>query len=247
MEFVFVVPRRALFPDCYPQGFVAFADAGSSAEGSAARARSTAFDLRAFESVIARDGYFVEREHAERDPELKQIIPYSIIACGEHVLLTKRTKRGGESRLHDKYSIGIGGHINPQDVEPAALHARDSLAAPRRDGAAPAAPGGIDPIAACTRREIDEELCVKGAYEVRRVGLINDDSNAVGAVHVGVVQVIDVLAPVDIRERDQLEGRLATLGDLRALLAQGANIESWSQLLIAHLDELLPRSLAATS
>jgi predicted NUDIX family phosphoesterase len=224
MEFVFVVPRSALFPDCYPQGFVAFEGAGADAP-RAGRAR---FDLLAFESVVARAGFFVEREHAEHDPALKQVIPYSIVTCGEQVLLTKRTKRGGESRLHDKYSIGIGGHVNPQDVEPTTTHARD-------------------PIAACTRREIEEELCVKGAYKVRRVGLINDDSNAVGAVHVGVVQVIDMLAPVDIRERDQLEGRLVSSDDLRALLAQGANIETWSQLLIAHLDELLPRSLAATS
>jgi predicted NUDIX family phosphoesterase len=224
MEFVFVVPRSALFPDCYPHGFVAF----DGAVADAPRAGRAHFDLLAFESVVARDGFFVEREHAEHDPALKQIIPYSIVTCGEQVLLTKRTKRGGESRLHDKYSIGIGGHVNPEDVEPTTMHERD-------------------PIAACTRREIDEELCVKGAYKVRRVGLINDDSNAVGAVHVGVVQVIDMLAPVDIRERDQLEGRLVSSDDLRGLLAQGANIETWSQLLIAHLDELLPISLAVTS
>jgi predicted NUDIX family phosphoesterase len=246
MEFVFVVPRKALFPDCYPQGFIAFGGALAPLEARGSRAARAQFDLAAFESVVARDGYFVEREHAEHDPELKQIIPYSIVACGEQVLLTKRTKRGGESRLHDKYSIGVGGHVNPQDVEPDAMSARD-VSRRAVDPVAACTRREIDPVAACTRREIEEELCVKSAYKVRRVGLINDDSNAVGAVHVGVVQVIDVLAPVDIRERDQLEGRLVFPDDLRALLAQGANIETWSQLLIAHLDELLPRSLAATS
>jgi predicted NUDIX family phosphoesterase len=72
-----------------------------------------------------------------------------------------------------------------------------------------------------------------------RVGLLNDDSNAVGAVHVGLVQVITVRAPVGIRETQQLEGRLVSTGDLREMLAAGANFETWSKLLIPHLDELL--------
>jgi predicted NUDIX family phosphoesterase len=212
MEFVFVVPRSALFADCYPQGFVPFAADANGANGATDRRASE------FETAVARDGFFVERAYAERTPTLKQVIPYSIVSCDERVLLTRRLKKGGESRLHDKYSIGIGGHINPQD-----MHAGDVR----------------DPIDAGTHREIAEELTVRGKYDVRRVGLLNDDSNAVGAVHVGLVQVITVNAPVDIRETEQLEGRLVSSGDLRGMLAAGANFETWSKLLIPHLDELL--------
>ncbi len=215
MEFVFVVPRSALFADFYPQGFLPFA-----ADPTGRRASE-------LETAIARDGFFVERAYAERTPTLKQVIPYTLVSCDEQLLLTRRLKTGGESRLHDKYSLGIGGHINPQDIDASSSDVRN-------------------PIEAGTRREIAEELTVRGKYDVRRVGLLNDDSNAVGAVHVGLVQFISVRAPVEIRERDQLEGRLVTTGDLRGMLAEGANFETWSKLLIPHLDELIQTPTVAS-
>jgi hypothetical protein len=73
------------------------------------------------------------------------------------------------------------------------------------------------------------------------VGLINDDSNPVGAVHVGVVQVLD-LGPggrAEVRERDLLEGRWVSLDELERLAASGANFETWSKLLVPHLHRLL--------
>jgi predicted NUDIX family phosphoesterase len=210
MEFVFVVPRTALFPEFYPHGLVRFA--GRPGAG---------LTLSAFEAAIADEGFFVERAYAERTPSLKQVIPYSIVRCEGRVLLTRRLKSGGEARLHGKHSIGIGGHINPEDL------------------------GSVDvtstrnPIDAGTRREIDEELVVKGQYKVHRVGILNDDSNAVGAVHVGVVQIVTIDGEVDIRERNQLEGRLVTLEELKSLLDRGTDVETWSRLLIEHIDELL--------
>jgi predicted NUDIX family phosphoesterase len=233
MEFVYVVPRTALFPECYPHGFLPF----RPEHGRSDLGRTDAADLgavptaSAFESALSREGFFVERAYAERTPTLKQVIPYSIIVCAEpeiRVLLVRRLKTGGESRLHDKYSIGIGGHINPEDLDGAAFAARN-------------------PIDAGTRREIAEELAVSGEYDIQRLGLLNDDSNPVGAVHVGVVQVVRVRGSVEIRERNQLEGRLVPSEELSALLAQGANFETWSRLLIPTLGELLPKPIAALS
>jgi predicted NUDIX family phosphoesterase len=228
MEFVFVVPRTALFPDCYPHGLVRFGEGSCAA---AARPRQSAepgtgMKLAELEAAVARDGFFVERAYAERTPSLKQVIPYSIIVCDGRVLLFQRLATGGEQRLHGKLSIGIGGHINPEDLDGAQGSARA-------------------PIAAGTQREIREELDVRGTFEVRCVGLLNDDSNPVGAVHVGVVQVVYVSGSVEIREREQLEGRLVTCEELSSLLADGANFETWSRLLVPRLDELLNLPLAA--
>jgi predicted NUDIX family phosphoesterase len=225
MEFVFVVPRAALFPECYPHGLVAFSDVARPGSPGA-----PGLSAAAFEQVIAREGFFVERAYAEKTPTLKQIIPYTIVCCdtelGLRVLCTRRLARGGEARLHDKHSIGIGGHINPEDLE-GTTHR--------------------NPLDAGTRREIHEELVVRGPFDVRRVGILNDDSNPVGAVHVGVVQVAKLSGPVDIREKDQLEGRLVSIEDLHRMLTEGVNFETWSKLLVPHADELIPQPLAAHS
>lgn len=217
MEFVYVVPRGTLFPDHYPHGFQPFGSEGVACPARDALGRAL------------QDGFFVERAYAERTPALKQLIPYCLVVCDGRILLVRRTKRGGEARLHDKHSIGIGGHINPEDVE-----GRDGI-----DAVAAGTQREIDVVAAGTQREISEELDVKGTYEVRRVGLLNDDSNPVGAVHVGVVQLVVVQGSVEIREKDALEGRLIDPKELVGLRASGANFETWSSMLVDRLPELL--------
>ena len=203
MEFVYVVPRGKLFPDCYPQGLVPFAD-------DAERIR--------FRNLVSAEGFFVERAYAEQTPDLQQIIPYTVFRVGGEMLVMRRLKSGGESRLHDKLSIGVGGHINPEDLTDAETDRSD-------------------PIAAGSRREIGEEINVRGSYELRTIGFLNDDSNPVGAVHVGVVQLAEVDGTIEIRERDVLEGTLATPKALRERLQAGENFETWSSILIEHLDE----------
>jgi len=208
MEFVYVVPREALFPDSYPHGFV----------------RQSGAALRSFERAVAQ-GFFVERERAERSPEWKQIIPYSVVISSGSVLLLERLRAGGEARLHDKLSIGVGGHINPEDLAASTEAGLDR---------------GFGLLEAGTRRELSEELALEGQVAIERVGLINDDSNSVGAVHVGLVQRVIVQGPIAIRETNALRGQLVEPDALRGLLTRGADFESWSALLLAHLDELLP-------
>jgi predicted NUDIX family phosphoesterase len=203
MEFVYVVPRGKLFPECYPQGLVPFADSG---------------ERDAFEARVRELGFFVEREYAEKTPELKQIIPYNVVRCGDDVLLLRRLKSGGERRLHDKLSIGVGGHINPEDLSPNG---------PRR------------PIQDGAMREIEEELEVRGSYDLQSVGFLNDDSNPVGAVHLGIVQVAEVQGTVDIREKNVLEGQMVPPAELTERQLRGENFETWSSILIKHIDELV--------
>lgn len=211
MEFVLVVPRRELFADCFPQGFVPFENAS---------------EVEAFRTLVRERGFFIERARAETDPDLKQIIPYTMVvrACAEErtneVLLLRRLARGGEARLHDKLSIGVGGHINPIDAGTNALE-RASV------------------LAACTRRELDEELVLFGEPVLDEVGLLNDDSNPVGAVHLGLVQVARVSGDVEVREKDVLEGDFASPARLAELQSAGANYETWSARLVEKLPDLV--------
>lgn len=220
MEFVFVAPREALFPDCYPQGFRAF---DSEVEAGVFLAR------------LRRDGFFVERERAERTPAWKQVIPYCVVAQGDEVLLLHRQAKGGDKRLHDKLSIGVGGHINPIDLDDSPDGSENDATG---SGKGETRNAGQDLVLAAARREIEEELDVRSAFGLRLRGYLNDDSNPVGAVHLGLVFAANPSGPVRIREEDVLEGQMVALEELRARLARGENFETWSSILIAHLDEL---------
>lgn len=155
--------------------------------------------------AIAAHGSFRPRDEVEVDPEWQQIIPYLLLRDGERLFLMRRTRAGADARLHDRYSIGVGGHINPidQDVK-----------------------GGLE-------REWAEEIEADFTPEFTPVGVLNDDSNAVGAVHLGLVYEADARGrPVAIRERDKLEGSFATLADVRVVADR---LETWSALLFDHL------------
>ncbi len=105
-------------------------------------------------------------------PAHKQIIPYSIFHHRGRYLVYTRGGKSGEKRLASKQSIGIGGHINPHDEREDSLARTTYL-------------NGVE-------REIDEELRIAGTHTQRVIGLINDDSNEVGRVHLGVVHLFDL-------------------------------------------------------
>ena len=227
MEFVFVVPREKLFPDAYPHGFMPFRGAEGPLEGKAHPGGS---DLaEAMNRRIEEFGFFVERERAEQSPEWKQIIPYTLVVRAGQVLCLARTKKGGEKRLHNKLSLGVGGHINPVDLP---LEAK------------PDGRGSKNPIHRATIREVlEEELNVEGTHQLRALGLLNDDTNPVGAVHLGWVQTLSVQGDVSVRETDQLEGSFKDVAELKSMAASGANFETWSSFLIPELDRLIETPL----
>ena len=166
-------------------------------------------DLR---QAVATHGRFLDRPIAEANPAFKQLIPYVLVRSGELVFLMERSEGGGDPRLHRKASIGVGGHLNPVD-------------------------GDSDPLDAGLRREWEEELIAAWEPEFRLIGLLNDDSNAVGSVHLGVVFEVDAAdREIAVREREKLTGRWADAG---ALLAAAGRLETWSRLVADHLG-LLP-------
>jgi predicted NUDIX family phosphoesterase len=207
MEFVFVVPRDDIFPDCYPHGLLPFGEELS---------------FTSFEQTVTDHGFFVERTRAEQEPAWKQIIPYTALVRGDEVFLVRRLKKGGEARLHDKLSIGIGGHVNPVDLP---------------------SEGPRNPIAAATRRELEEELNIEGTWSLKPLGVLNDETNPVGAVHVGYVQVAHLTGDASVREVDQLKGDWISFEELARLAESDANFETWSSLLLPHLFASLPKPI----
>ena len=185
-EQVLVVPRASLMAD---PGWL-----GITTDG-----------LDAFEALVARDGQFRPRAEVEVDRSWKQVIPYLVLRDGPRFFLMRRTQAGADARLHDRWSIGVGGHLNPGDGDLA---------------------GGL-------RREWREEVSADFEPAFTLIGLLNDDTTDVGSVHVGAVYVAEALGrPVAIRETDKLAGEFADPADVAAVVER---MESWSALVFEHL------------
>lgn len=168
-------------------------------------APSTLDELRV---AVRQHGVWLERASAEADPAHKQVIPYVVVRDGTAVFLMHRTDAGGDPRLHRRATIGVGGHLNPPDA-------------------------GADPLRAGLGREWTEELVADWEPEFVPVGLLNDDRNAVGSVHLGVVFQVEAAGRrLAVRERDKLLGAFA---EPSTVLAAWPEMESWSQLVAAHL------------
>jgi predicted NUDIX family phosphoesterase len=162
--------------------------------------------LDGFAALVEREGRFRPRPEMEADPSFKQVIPYLVLRDGDRFFLMRRTRAGGDPRLHDRYSIGVGGHLNPGDIDLA---------------------GGL-------RREWAEEVAADFVPEFRLVALLNDDTTDVGAVHLGAVYVADAAGrPVAIREIDKLEGAFA---EPAQVVAVADRLESWSRLTFEYLE-----------
>ena len=154
------------------------------------------------------------RSAMEQDPSFKQLIPYVIFRHKDEDGRTQlfqytRGKGQGESRLHAKQSIGIGGHISAEDAAQASAYEEGM------------------------RRELEEEVRIDTPYCGQLAGLINDDESEVGKVHLGVVHLLDVQEPaVRPRESEIIEAGFRPVEDLLAGLGR---FETWSQICLRAL------------
>lgn len=163
------------------------------------------------------------REFAENSPQYLQIIPYVVFYCAEtkEFLTYQRGKGSEEERLHSKYSLGFGGHI---EIESSSWLSLKQV------------------IAIETIREIREEI----GYQIKdeesdsvfnaldRAAIIYDDSDSVGQVHLGINFIY---AFKDKEEITQFElnvinnAKWMSFAELGELYREG-KFESWSNLVI---------------
>ena len=159
--------------------------------------------------------FYLERDVAETDERFKQLIPYIIIKAGDNVFRYRRSKKGGEGRLHGLYSIGVGGHINPVD-EQAIIQ---------------------DTYETALRRELSEEIELQGngTYSIKTLGCIYDSSTPVGRVHFGIVHLLKLdHYDFDVKTKDPAltDGGFMPVAYLKNHLDE---FESWSAIALEHL------------
>jgi predicted NUDIX family phosphoesterase len=169
-----------------------------------------------FVKLVESQKMFVRRSKAEGDPTLIQPIPCALIRWKQQVLLLRRNKKG--HKLHDKYLLWAGGHVNVSDDSSSIL-------------------------LTALQRELSEEIFIKGAYRVSGapVGLLRTDEDARASRHIGVLYEItltsdDVALAMNQKEFKEtrgtsMSGKLvdpATLSEIYGML------NDWSRSMVQH-------------
>jgi predicted NUDIX family phosphoesterase len=158
-------------------------------------------------SIIQNHQEFLPRAAMEVDPTYKQIIPYLIFKYQDRYFLMQRSANASEQRLQNKFSLGIGGHIRKEDMIGKTIF----------DWA---------------QREFYEEVSYQGALTIEPLGVLNDDSNDVGKVHIGLVLLLQGDSD-NIHIKSELKsGRLVTLEECKE---KSDLLETWSHSVLNYL------------
>lgn len=165
-----------------------------------------------YQKLIRRYKKFLWRSKVEQDPTYKQIIPYLIFTYDKKYFVMRRKSDASEVRLQNKYSLGIGGHIKKEDL--------------KRTN-----------IIEWAEREFEEEINFKGSYNIEPLGILNDESDAVGQVHTGFVFLLHGDSDkISIRDEHK-EGMLLSLEECTELYPL---MENWSKITFDYLKNNLP-------
>lgn len=156
---------------------------------------------------------FLPRLHAEGDESHRQVIPYIVLKNGEDFILLKRTEKQGEKRLHNKFALGIGGHVNSTDG-----NLEDAWRTFER---------GL-------WREFNEEVDAE-PKALTYLGVINDLSSPVSRVHLGILYLAEVEFR-KLREEDMFEIFTVSWDELSAYKGK---MEGWSTLTTEYLLKFL--------
>lgn len=119
--------------------------------------------------------FMADRAHCETDKSTLQVLPYiALIDENNNLFVYTRGKAGQESRLHNKKSVGLGGHID----EPVTTTIEELI---------------IDEAT----REVEEETGYKPTREqmqeaLKNAAILYAPVNDVDAVHIAVMMMISV-------------------------------------------------------
>ncbi|MCY7765085.1 hypothetical protein MOB20_05900, partial [Bacillus inaquosorum] len=90
-----------------------------------------------------------------------------------------------------------------------------------------------------TDRELDEELQIheEDKQAIVTLGLINDDENSVGKVHIGILSALQLKpgSKVEVKEKEQIAGKWMKVSELRQDDIYN-RLETWSQFVVDILE-----------
>jgi predicted NUDIX family phosphoesterase len=176
------------------------------------------------------------RAWLETDESFLQLIPYIMVTCESgNVLAYVRTNQTGEGRLAAKVSVGWGGHISVGDI----ITRMEGIVIDLQATVERSAEREL--IEELTFPELGEDADYDLGFEITRtLGLIYDDSNEVGRVHLGVLQVANIYPEYEnvkhkITTEDEGIHILGFLSKEYLLTSDEIELETWSRIALEAL------------
>lgn len=165
-----------------------------------------------YENLILDHYEYLKRGLAEEDENYQQPIAYCIVSNENNELFAyqraSKKEHAAEERLHGKWSWGIGGHIDKEDTEKS-----------------------HNPLYTSLLREVEEELGLFDLETITPLGYINDDTNAVGKVHFGILYLVKSKTTTLQLANEIAHGSFVSIDELERICTdENSIVEEWSQL-----------------
>lgn len=165
-------------------------------------------DVRNYKEIIDNNYEWMRREDAETNTAYKQPIPYIVVMNEENKIFAfqraNKKKDYSEKRLFDKWSIGVGGHVDKDtDKE--------------------------NPIQKGMMRELQEEIHFDELKSTSLLGYINYDLDNVGKVHFGLLYLARIKGVAKPKDSEVATSKMMKLNEVEALFAkETVDAEDWS-------------------
>ena len=162
-------------------------------------------------NILSNFEYKERTDELEYNFDFQQIIPYIWIINPKtkQVFAYRRAPdtRYDEARLRDKWSGGIGGHIDKENPIPQ------------------------DPIELAALRELQEEVVITGELKLKLAGFINSDIGSVEKAHFGVAYLVETEDDVKKGDDEMTHGQFYSLEEMEKIFGDPNNqIEAWTQI-----------------
>jgi predicted NUDIX family phosphoesterase len=156
--------------------------------------------------------YQIRDPALEKNPVFKQLIPYIIVVNPQNktVFGYKRFKNIPgvihETRLHNKFSIGLGGHIDKSETK--------------------------DLIQDSMMREFQEEVKMDNYPMPKIIGFINSEATEVDQMHFAMAAIAETTEPIGKRENEEVvEEKFYTLAEIDAVMLDASiQMDTWTRV-----------------
>ena len=165
---------------------------------------------------IREHGEFVDRDWAENNVSVKQVVACGVIRHKRRVLCLRRAARSSRRELRLNWTLMIGGHVDELDV------------------------GVDDPILNCVTREVKEEVGLEPEAPPRILGYVTDPATSVGRLHIGAIFLFESAREVIYNSKRLDSYEFVNSDRKRAIsfcdpefvvdLSRSGNLDPWSDI-----------------